>query len=83
MSNFKFLSTPKTIAFLGFLGLADGTYHFILPNLIKGHASSFDLSYDVAGEAIFFMSGVTLLVAHVLYAIDKRLSALEDRNNGD
>lgn len=78
----KLLSTPRTIAIVGFLGLADGTYHFILPHLVRGHASSFDLSYDVAGEAIFFMSAVTLLVAQVLYAIDKRLKALEGKTDG-
>jgi len=76
----KILSTPKSIAVVGFLALADGLYHYILPNLVQGHAPSFDLSYDVAGEAIFFIAGVTLLTAHVLYAFDKRLKTLEGRN---
>ena len=79
MRLLNFLSHPKAIGVLGFCGLADGTIHMVLPKLVETHASSFDLSYYVANEAIFFVSAVVLLIAKRLDILYRRLQSLEGR----
>jgi hypothetical protein len=62
----QFLSHPRITTLLGFCGLVDGFCHLVLPKIIEGHDSSFDLACYEANEAMLFASLVALQIAGTL-----------------